>query len=45
MLLPDLEVVIFKERMTSIPLDQFGGKAIQDYAENMAQNYLTGKQG
>ncbi|MDT8379826.1 MAG: Nif3-like dinuclear metal center hexameric protein [Desulfotignum sp.] len=45
MLLPDLDVVIFKERMTSIPLERFGGKAIQDYAENMAQNYLAGKQG
>jgi hypothetical protein len=44
MLLPDLEVVIFKERMTSIPLEQFGSKAIQDYAQNMAENYLVRKQ-
>lgn len=44
MLLPDLDVVIFKERMTSIPIDRFGGKAIQDYAENMAETNLVRKQ-
>jgi hypothetical protein len=30
--------------MTSIPLEQFGSKAIQDYAQNMAENYLVRKQ-
>lgn len=41
MLLPDIEVVIFKERMTSIPLDSFGGAKIQDYARQMAEKYLV----
>ena len=40
-LLPDLEVVIFKERMTSIPIDAFGGPKLQEYANNMAQKYLV----
>ncbi|MCP4720515.1 MAG: NGG1p interacting factor NIF3 [Desulfobacteraceae bacterium] len=41
MLLPELEVVIFKERMTSIPINSFGGRKIQDYARRMAEKYLV----
>ena len=41
MLLPEVEVVIFKERMTSIPLDHFGGPRIQEYATEMASRYLV----
>lgn len=43
MLIPDLEVVIFKERMTSIPLDAFGTEAIQDYGNYIAQEFLLNK--
>lgn len=43
MLLPQLEVVIFKERMTSTPIDSFGGPKIQAYARQMAANYLVKK--
>lgn len=42
-LLPGTEVVIFKERMTSIPVDAFGSDRLQAYATDMAENYLTGK--
>jgi hypothetical protein len=41
MILPDVEVVIFKERMTSVPLDSFGGPKIQKYARQMAEKYLV----
>lgn len=40
-LLPDQEVVIFKERMTSIPIDAFGEAKLQEYARSMAQTYLV----
>lgn len=40
-LMPDVEVVIFKERMCSIPLDRFGGPKIQAYATEMAERYLV----
>lgn len=43
-LLPQLEVVIFKERMTSTPINSFGGAKIQDYARHMAENYLVKKE-
>lgn len=41
--LPELEVVIFKERMTSVPLDSFGTEAIQDYGKYIAKDYLYNK--
>jgi hypothetical protein len=41
--LPKAEVVIFRDRVTSTPLDEFGTSAIQDYAKDMAFNYLSGK--
>ena len=38
--LPQAEVVVFHERVTSTPLDKFGPGAIRDYAKDMAFNYL-----
>ena len=43
MLLPDIEVMIFKERMTSIPVDVFGNSHLQAYAGKMAETYLVNK--
>lgn len=42
-LLPDVEVVLFRERYTSTPLKSFGSPAIQDYAEMIADQYLLKK--
>lgn len=39
--LPNVEVVIFRERLTSIPLDKFGAKDVQEYASYIAQNFLV----
>ena len=39
--LPQAEVVIFRERVTSTPLDEFGSGVIRDYAKDMAFNYLN----
>ncbi len=39
--LPELEVVIFRERLTSIPLDKFGTKDVQEYASYIVQNFLV----
>lgn len=41
MCLSELEVVIFRERMSSIPLGSFGSPAIQVYANEMAVSYLV----
>jgi len=41
--LPELEVVIFRERQSSIPLDMAGSKSLQAYAEMMQTNYLHRK--
>jgi len=41
--LPQAEVVIFRERVTSTPLDEFGSGIIRDYAKDMAVNYLPKK--
>jgi len=38
--LPKAEVVIFREHVTSIPLDEFGSDIIRDYAKNMVAEYL-----
>jgi hypothetical protein len=38
--LPKMEVVIFRDRVTSTPLSRFGTNMIQDYAKEMALNYL-----
>ena len=42
-LLPDVEVVIFRERVTSAPLETFGSKVMRDYGKDMATNYLLPK--
>lgn len=39
--LPGLEVVIFRERQVSIPLERTGAAAIQDYGRWIAGKYLT----
>lgn len=41
--MPDVEVVIFRERMTSVPLDQIGSQEIRDYAGNIASEFLHRK--
>jgi hypothetical protein len=38
--LPMADIVIFRERVTSTPLDNFGSGIIQDYAREMASCYL-----
>jgi len=38
--LPQTEIVIFHERVTSTPLDEFGSSIIRDYGKDMASNYL-----
>ncbi|MCX5806266.1 MAG: Nif3-like dinuclear metal center hexameric protein [Proteobacteria bacterium] len=42
-LLPGVEVVLFRERMTSAPVDVFGSKAMRDYGQEMAGKYLVPK--
>jgi len=39
----DIEIVIFRERITSTPLEKFGSKDIQDYAKYITENFLIGK--
>jgi hypothetical protein len=41
-ILPELEVRIFRERMTSLPLDAFGTPSLQEYGKKMACEYLPG---
>lgn len=43
MCLPEVEVVIFRERMTSIPQESFGSAEIQAYAQEIAEKYLVKK--
>ncbi|MFZ5648113.1 MAG: NGG1p interacting factor NIF3 [Bacillota bacterium] len=42
-LLPEIEVVIFRERYTSTPLNSFGSEAIRSYADMIADKYLLRK--
>ncbi len=42
-LLPGVEVVIFRERMTSAPVDAVGSKAMRDYGQDVASKYLVPK--
>jgi hypothetical protein len=44
-LLPEVEVVLFRERITSTPLPKVGTAAIQAYADYIAQQYLVNKEG
>ena len=41
--LPECEIVIFRERQVSIPLDCVGSPEIRAYGEDMAKNYLHRK--
>lgn len=40
--LPEAEIVIFRERVTSTPVHEFGSPQIREYAENIATDYLRG---
>ena len=42
-LLPDTEVVLFRERITSTPLDQVGTPALREYARDIANRFLVAK--
>lgn len=44
-ILPDVEVVLFRERITSTPLHKVGTAAIQNYADYIANEYLINKKG
>ncbi|AYO31183.1 MAG: hypothetical protein PWR06_876 [Thermoanaerobacteraceae bacterium] len=39
----DVEIVIFRERITSTPLSKFGSKDIQEYAKYITENYLINR--
>lgn len=41
--LPECEVVVFRERQTSIPLDEVGSPEIRDYGDTIAKTYLHRK--
>lgn len=40
-LLPDAEILMFRDRVTAVPLDNFGSKAVQEYAEMIVENFLV----
>jgi len=42
-LLPETEVVLFRERITSTPLDQVGTPALRNYANDIAERFLISK--
>lgn len=42
-LLPDTEVVIFREKITSMALKEVGDEALQKYAKDMSEKYLVKK--
>lgn len=42
-LLPGVEVVVFRERVTSAPVDSIGSKAMRDYGQDIAAKYLVPK--
>ncbi len=41
-LLPRDEVLIFRERVTSLPVERVGAPQVQEYALRMAREHLTG---
>ncbi len=43
MLLPEVEVVLFRERITSTPIMAAGTPAIREYARDIAQQYLVSR--
>lgn len=42
-ILPDTEVVMFRERVTSVPLADFGSPEVRAYADHIAETYLHRK--
>ncbi len=42
-LLPEVEVVVFRERVSSYPLSEVGTSAIREYGKEMAEKYLLCK--
>jgi len=44
-LLPEVEIVLFRERITATPLARAGNAAIRAYAEDIARRYLLGPAG
>jgi hypothetical protein len=44
-LLPGVEVLLFRERVTATPVNLFGTQAVQEYGDMIAQNFLTNKKG
>lgn len=43
MLLPEVEVVLFRERVTSTPINQVGSSEIRQYAAKIASEHLVNK--
>jgi hypothetical protein len=41
--LPEVEILIFRERVSAIPVERTGSAAIQQYAQQMADRYLIKK--
>lgn len=41
LLLPEVEVVLFRERITSTPIDMAGTPAIREYAADIAERFLV----
>lgn len=39
-MLPELEIVLFREKMTSCPVSRFGSKRLRGYADMIAAQYL-----
>ena len=39
----DIEIVLFRERICSIPLKDFGSPNIKEYAKYITENYLINK--
>lgn len=39
--LPDVEVVVFRERMTSTPINEVGADTIRDYAKHISKTFLV----
>lgn len=44
-LLPGVDVVLFRERVTATPVNQFGTAVVQEYGDMIAQNFLINKKG
>jgi putative NIF3 family GTP cyclohydrolase 1 type 2 len=45
MMLPQLEIVVFRERVSSYPISDIGTPAIREYGREMAEKYLVRSEG